>query len=169
MAEAAVTSLARQSRFVLRGGTQVAQAAGPALGLDLALPACRSVERDGLAALWLGPDEWLLMAWLEQERKVAETLRVALASLPHALVNVSHRDTAFLVRGPGAALVINAGCPLDLRPDAFPAGACTRTLLGKSEIVLWRRGLEEFHIAAPRSFASYVRDFLELAARDANN
>jgi sarcosine oxidase gamma subunit len=41
-------------------------------------------------------------------------------------------------------------------------------LLGKSEIVLWRREPELFHIETPRSVAAYVREFLEMAARDAN-
>ena len=168
MAEPGVTvkGALREARFVLRGGAQLAKAAGAALGIHLAPPACRSVQRDGLAALWLGPDEWLLLIPLEHEASMSETLRAALASLPHALVDVSHRDAAFLVRGPAAAVAINAGCPLDLRLAAFPAGACTRTLLGKAEIVLWRRQPEEFHIQTPRSCATYVRGFLELAARD---
>jgi sarcosine oxidase subunit gamma len=163
-----VTRLERVARFVLRGGAQVAEAAGTALGLDVALPACRSVQHDGLAALWLGPDEWLLIVPLEEETKISEMLRTALASLPHALVDVGHRDAAFRVRGPAAAVLINAGCPLDLRLASFPPGACTRTLLGKAEILLWRRGAEEFDIETPRSFAVYVRDFLEVAARDAS-
>jgi sarcosine oxidase, subunit gamma len=166
VAERIVTPLARHARFVLRGGVRVAQAVGIALGLELALSPCRSVQRNGLAALWLGPDEWLLIAPVEKESNISETLRVALASLPHALVDVGHRDAAFRVCGPAAALAINAGCPLDLRLAAFPAGACTRTLLGKAEIALWRRGPEEFHVETPRSFATYVRDFLELAVRD---
>jgi sarcosine oxidase subunit gamma len=97
---------------------------------------------------------------------MSEKLRAALASLPHALVDVSHRDAMFRVRGPAAALAINSGCPLDLRLTAFSAGTCTRTLLGKAEIVLWRSEAEEFHILTPRSYGAYVRDFLELAARD---
>jgi sarcosine oxidase subunit gamma len=169
VAEHAVIRLERHAHFVLRGDAQVAEAAGAALDLDLALPACRSAQRDGLAALWLGPDEWLVIAPLAKGKNISETLRAALASLPHALVEVSHRDAAFLVRGPAAALAINAGCPLDLRLAVFPAGACTRTLLGKAEILLWRRGIEKFHIATPRSFAAYVRGFLELAARDAKH
>ena len=167
MAERVFSELARQAQFVLRGPADVAKAAGVALGLDLAVPACRSVQRDGLAALWLGPDEWLLLARAEQQTNIAETLQTALASMPHALVDVSHGDAAFLAEGPAAALTISAGCPLDLRLPAFPAGACTRTLLGKAEIVLWRLAPEEFQIRTPRSFAAYVRDFLDLASRDA--
>ncbi|MFX8747406.1 sarcosine oxidase subunit gamma family protein, partial [Acinetobacter baumannii] len=57
---------------------------------------------------------------------------------PHSLVDVSHRNTAIQIAGPAAADVLNAGCPLDLRLDAFPVGMCTRTLFAKAEIVLWR-------------------------------
>jgi sarcosine oxidase subunit gamma len=167
VADCVFTGLARQAQFVLRGRTDVAQAASSTLGLDLALPACRSVQRNGLAALWLGPEEWLLLGPCDEQTTISEMLKSALASMPHALVDVSHRDAAFLVRGPTAALAINAGCPLDLRLAAFPAGACTRTLLGKAEIVLWRLTPDEFQIRTPRSFAAYVRDFLDLAFRDA--
>jgi sarcosine oxidase subunit gamma len=157
------------ARFVLRGGREAAQAAGSVLHMDMALAACRSVQREEVAALWLGPDEWLLLAPLEEEKNLADMLRAALASLPHSLVDVGHREAGFLVRGRAAAVAINAGCPLDLRLSAFPVGACTRTLLGKAEIVLWRREAELFQIETARSFATYVRDFLELAARDASN
>jgi sarcosine oxidase subunit gamma len=162
-----IEGAAPAARFVLRGGSEVAQAAGSVLHMDMALAACRSVQREEVAALWLGPDEWLLLAPPEQEKNLADRLRAALASLPHALVDVGHRDAGFLVRGRAAVVAINAGCPLDLRFVAFPVGACTRTLLGKAEIVLWRREDEFFQIETARSFATYVRDFLELAARDA--
>jgi sarcosine oxidase subunit gamma len=156
------------ARFVLRGGEAVAQEAGASLDIDLALPACRSVRRDGLTALWLGPDEWLLLGRVDEESNLAQRLTVALASLPHSLVSIGHRDVAFMVRGRGAANAINAGCPLDLRISAFPVGACSRTLLGKAEIILWRTDTDAFRIEAARSFAAYVQGFLELAACDAD-
>ena len=44
-------------------------------------------------------------------------------------------------------------------------GMCTRTLLAKAEIVLWRTGEEEFRIEVARSFAPYVVAFLDEAMR----
>lgn len=49
--------------------------------------------------------------------------------------------------------------------SAFPVGMCTRTLLGKAEIVLWRTAPEVFRIEVWRSFAAYLSAFLEEAAR----
>ena len=55
---------------------------------------------------------------------------------------------------------------LDLDPAAFPVGMCTRTVLAKAEIVLWRRADDSFHLEVWRSFAAYVSGVLAEAARD---
>jgi sarcosine oxidase, subunit gamma len=79
---------------------------------------------------------------------------------------VSHRNAGFLVSGPHAAGVLNAGCALPLDLAAFPVGKCTRTLFGKAEIVLWRREETAFRIEVWRSFAAYVADLVAEAARE---
>ena len=58
--------------------------------------------------------------------------------------------------GRRAAELINYGCALDLRADAFPSGMCTRTLFEKSEIILWRVDSHTYHVEIERSFAPYV-------------
>jgi sarcosine oxidase subunit gamma len=95
----------------------------------------------------------------------AVDLARALQPHAHALVDVSHHQIAFQLHGPDAADILNAGCPLDLHPDAFPVGMCTRTVLAKSGIILWRVAPETFRLGIVRSFAPYVRAFLEEAAR----
>jgi sarcosine oxidase subunit gamma len=154
------------ARFVLRGGLPIAHAAGAALQVELASTVGRAMERDGIAALCLGPNEWLLLGPPEQERELQGKLNVALQSLPHSLVSIGHRDVAFVLRGKASADVINAGCPLDLRMAAFPAGCAARTLLGKAEIVLWHIEPQAFRIETARSLAAYVNEFLLLAARN---
>ena len=49
--------------------------------------------------------------------------------------------------------------------SAFPVGMCSRTVLGKAEVVLWRTAAQVFRIEVWRSFASYLTGFLEEAAR----
>jgi sarcosine oxidase subunit gamma len=143
-------------------------AAGNALGLAISQAACRAATdraaSGGLAALWLGPDEQLLLG--AEGNDIAAALGPALRELPHSLVEVSHRQTALQVGGPRAAVLLSAGCPLDLDPGAFPVGMCTRTVLAKAEIVLWRTAEDIFHIEVWRSFAAYVSRFLAEAARD---
>ncbi len=119
---------------------------------------------NALAALWLGPDEQLLLA--NDGVDLAATLAPALRGLPHSLVDVSHRQTAIEVSGAQASVLLNTGCPLDLHLSSFPIGMCTRTVLAKAEIVLWRTHEQAFHVEVWRSFAAYVTGFLAEAARE---
>ena len=164
-ASALVRPLPPATRYVLRGSPQVMTAAGNALGLNISEVACRAaVNGEQAAALWLGPDEQLLIA--PESANLAATLTPALRDLPHSLVDVSHRQIALEVSGRRAADVLNAGCPLDLDLSAFPVGMCTRTVFAKAEIVLWRTSTDVFHVEVWRSFASYVTEFLAEVARE---
>ena len=154
------------ARHILRAAPTVLEAAGHALRLSLSMPVCRASADRTRAALWLGPDERLLLG---EESSAAETtsrLHQVLQQQSYSLVDVSHRQVAFAIAGPQAATVLAAGCPLDLDPAAFPVGMCTRTVLAKAEIVLWRRADDSFHLEVWRSFAAYVSGVLAEAARD---
>jgi sarcosine oxidase, subunit gamma len=161
--------VARVARFILRGAAPAQDAAGQAFGLHLPREACRAArtgEHAGeRAALWLGPDEWLLLAPEEAGAALGNAIAAALSALPHSLVDVSHRQIGLELSGSHAATLLAAGCPLDLYADAFPAGMCTRTMLGKSEITLWRVAPDTFRLEVWRSFAAYVCGFLAESAR----
>lgn len=155
---------APRTRFILRGEAG-ADAAGQAFGTALPRQPNRASTAGERAALWLGPDEWLLLG-PERDGALRGTLEQALVGVPHALVDVSHRQTAILVSGPGAADTLNAAVPLDLAETAFPVGMATRTIFEKAEIVLWRTGAEQFHIEMWRSFAPYVWELLDAVRQE---
>jgi len=154
------------SRFSLRGGPQVLVAAMDALGLPRSDSVCRAVRNDGRAALWLGPDERLLLGPADAAGEIEAQLQRALAGMPHSLVEISHAQAAFELSGVRAATVLNTGCPLDLDPASFPVDMCTRTVFAKAQIVLWRTGPQMFRVETARSFAPYVTKILALAARE---
>jgi sarcosine oxidase, subunit gamma len=164
IATALVHLLPPARRFVLRGDSAARAAAERALGISVPSLACRAGGNAARAALWLGPDEWLVITPAE-DAAAEQALGQALQGLAHSLVDVSHRQIGLTVSGPQAAVLLNAGCPLDLDPGAFPVGMCTRTMLSKAEVVLWRTALEEFRLEVWRSFAAYVTEYLAQAGR----
>jgi sarcosine oxidase subunit gamma len=85
---------------------------------------------------------------------------------PHSLVDVTQRQVGLRLTAPFAADLLNCGCPLDLDPARFPVGSGTRTLFNKTDIVLWRRGVDEFHIEVWRSFEDYLIRWLTESAQD---
>lgn len=131
------------------------------LGLSMPTRPKTSASSGGRHALWLGPDEWLVID--EAGADLAALCRPLKAL--HSAVDISHRNTAIVLSGGGAADVLNAGCPQDLSLAAFPAGACSRTVLGKVEVVLFRPSATVFRVEVWRSFSDYAFALLEDAAR----
>ena len=150
-------------RLSLRAPAASVAALSKALGLTLPAKPKTSASKGSRTALWLGPDEWLVI-----DGGAKDPLDdCAKANALHSAVGISHRNVGISVTGPGAANTINAGCPQDLSLAAFPVGACSRTILGKVEIVLLRTGEDAFRVECWRSFSDYVLTFLTEAARDA--
>ena len=115
----------------------------------------------------LGPDEWLLHGPEDAADTLSGVIAAVLGDIPHAVIDIGHRHAGLQLEGPKTADMLNAGCPLDLANKAFPTGAATRTLLGKAEIILWRRSdTPTYVIECGRSFAPYVWDFLVEAGRE---
>ncbi len=149
-------------RISLRARAQSVAALSKALGVALPVKPKASASKGSRTALWLGPDEWLVID--ETNDPLVDCAKVEAL---HSAVGISHRNVAVSVAGPGAANTLSAGCPQDLSLAAFPVGACSRTILGKAEIVLLRSGEDAFRVECWRSFSDYVFTFLTEAARDA--
>ena len=150
-------------RMSLRAPTASIAALTKALGVALPTRPKASSAKGGRMALWLGPDEWLVI----DEAGGDPLADVAAVKALHSAVGVSHRNVGFAVTGPAAEATIRAGCPQDLSLAAFPVGACSRTILGKIEIVLVRTAEDAFRVECWRSFSDYAFTFLTEAARDA--
>lgn len=139
------------ARFILRGDPQAAKAFGPAPP-----PRLRASTKGERITVWLGPDEFLLIAPGEEAGAVQAELGDKLGGEPHALVDVSHRQVGLVLEGRLAARCLSAGCLLDLGLSAFPVSMATRTIFLKTEIVLVRQTDERFHVEVWRSFAPYL-------------
>ncbi len=167
VANAAVTVTPAEpaARLSLRARPDGVAALSKALGVKLPeKPKTSATSKSGgRAALWLGPDEWLVIDTAGGD-PVADCAK---AKALNSAVDISHRNTAILVEGRGAEATLNAGCPQDLSLSAFPVGACSRTILGKIEVVIWRTGEAAFRVECWRSFSAYAFDFLAEAAADA--
>ena len=161
-----VTKLPAATRLIVRGGDVAVGIIGRAFGVALPRDPYRATGTDDRAALWLGPDEWLLIAADGEAERLARGLVHAVGEEPASLVDVSHRQIGITVAGPAAADALNTFNALDLHESAFPIGMCTRTLFGKAEIILWRTDREAFRIEVWRSFAPYVLGCLDQAIAD---
>ena len=164
-ADEGIASRAPLARYLLQGARPVRDAAGKAFGVALPEVGCRAHAGGERAALWLGPEEHLLLAPPAEAKALETQLGAALQGLAHSLVDVSQRQVGLAVSGPRARDLLESGCPLDLDDERFPVNACARSLFAKAEVVLWRRGAEEYHLEVARSFADYVLEWMRAVNR----
>ncbi|MDW8809626.1 sarcosine oxidase subunit gamma family protein [Streptomyces scabiei] len=145
-----------------------ADAVGLALGLPLPLEPDTVVRAGELTALWLGPDEWLLVGPPGGGRELESRIREAAGEEHISVTDVSAQRTTVLVAGAGARDLLAHGCSLDLHPRAFGPGRCAQTTLGRTQVVLVAR--EEpsagFWVLVRSSFAGYLADWLLDAATE---
>lgn len=153
------------ARLAVRAGADALDAASRWLGVALPDTPMAGREAGSMAALRLGPDEWLVL----DRRDPATAVHWPPAEPPAgrlSVVDVSDRQVAIIIEGPAAADLLNAGSPLDLSPGAFPVGRVVRTVFGRVEVVIWRQAAERFHLEVWRSMAGYVWRILALAHAD---
>jgi sarcosine oxidase subunit alpha len=160
-----ITPLPSATLLSVRAGNAAATGIGMALGVLLPTVPCRTVTARERVAFWLGPDEWLVQA-PEHAFGLVALARNGAGAHPASVVDVSSGILALEVAGPRATWCLNGFCALDLALRAFPVGMCTRTVLGKAEVVLSRTGPDVFQVRAGRSLLPYVRACLDAAKID---
>src|SRR5260370_33765970 len=88
------------------------------------------------SALWLGPDEWLIV---DDTTGLDEgAVRAAFAPDWGSVVDVSANRVMFELQGPTARDVLAHGCPLDFHPRVFGPGQCAQTLLSRETVIIWQ-------------------------------
>lgn len=146
-----------------------ADAVGLALGLPLPLEPNTVVRAGELTALWLGPDEWLVVGPPGTQRELEDRVRAAATDgEPVAVTDVSAQRTTLLVAGPRAHDLLAHGCALDLHPRSFLPGRCAQTTLARAQILLVARDTPGtgFWVLVRSSFAGYLTDWLLDAAAE---
>ena len=140
---------------------------GPAAGavaevLGVAVPQrpCTAVTSGEVSVLWLGPDEWLVVA-PAQRSDLLSSLDAAVAGRG-AVVDVSAQRTTISLSGPKARDLLAHGCSTDLHPRVAPQGTCIQTMLALAGVVLVVRDdtATDFWILVRSSFARYLADWI---------
>ena len=140
-----------------------AERVGSALGLLLPTQPNTVSTTGQRSALWLGPDEWLIV---DDGPPASESdVRAAFAPEWGAVVDVSAHRVLFQIQGPTARDLLAHGCPLDLHPRVFGPDQCAQTLLARSAVILWQTDpAPTYRILVRASYAGHIARWLADAA-----
>lgn len=152
------------SRFSLRLNKGAIPEATKAFGCPLPESIGHSVHKSGKTAAKLGPDEWYLLAPLDEGEVIEKRFQSFYNLFPHSLVDVSHRETGLYVEGPFAELALRSAVAFDV--SAMEAGETRRTFFDRVQIILMRESRDRFRVEVWRSFAEHVWSLLRAASRE---
>jgi sarcosine oxidase subunit gamma len=142
-------------------------AAEAVLGLTLPREPNRCSDGSERSALWLGPDEFLIVTEPGAEATLVTALRQGLSGQRAAITDVSDGRTIIEISGSDACDVLAKGCGLDLHPRVFAPGHCAQSGLAKARIILRQIDASpRFEIFVERSHAEYLWLWLNDAARE---
>ena len=150
--------------MVLRGESSDAnftEAFHAALGFDLPLKPNHVTRWNALAALWMGPNEWLLLGAAD-----GNDLSASLADHRHAIIPNGDGQQIIALSGGRAAEVLAKLCPLDLDDGNLVPGRCARSVLAGIGVLVVPQpdGVYQIHVA--RSFADYAWRILADASQE---
>jgi sarcosine oxidase subunit gamma len=134
--------------------------AATAAALGLPLEPNTTAPVGGAIALWLGPDEWLLVGLDDDAVVLERELQAAAGDAWITTVDVSSNRSILALTGPAAREVLMKGCSLDLHPRAFGPGRCAQTGLARAQVILEPTDDDAYRIFVRRSFAGYLTAWL---------
>lgn len=128
------------------------------LGLDLPATPRTSVAWGDNHALWLSPDQWLILCPRSKTAEVLAALRSALAGVHSFAVDVSDMRSIIRVEGDAARSVLLKGCSLDLLSSDYETGTVRRLRFAEIaallHIVSGKPDVIDLYVF--RSYADYV-------------
>ncbi|CTQ53934.1 sarcosine oxidase, gamma subunit family [Roseibium album] len=166
LSEVSILKAAPLTRLSLRARDASLKDAGKAFGAALPVNPLLAETSKKRAALWMGPDEWTLLAPEEDCQALFTAIEEKLGDQPHSLVDISDRSEAIIVSGEKASWLLNTGIFIDFSIESFPVGTVTRTVFHKSPVMVWRTGTDTFVVEAWVSFMEYVTGLLVQSAQE---
>ena len=153
--------IALASLATRRGQGSAVAAAARAMGLGLPGPGMVSASAP-CAALWLGPDQWMVMAQSASHEDLAAVLGTAFG----AAASVTEQTggwVCFDLNGPALPDLFERLCAVDTR--AMAVGGGTRTVIEHLGCYVICRAAGQFRVFGPRSSAASLHHALTTAAR----
>jgi methylglutamate dehydrogenase subunit D len=157
-------------QVIARHGAATATAAAIKSVLGVELPNSPRVENGaGLAVIWSGPDQWIVMADLERGAEIEYKVREAVSGLA-SCVDQSHSRVQIGVSGAHASDVLSKLVTVDLDPSVFAEDMVAMTVIAHIPVYVWRSrnadGTPAFEIAGPQSYAESLWHHVVVAAAE---
>jgi len=140
------------------------KAVGQAAGVNPSRTACSAIHSGQTAAIWIGPDRWLIVE--KEHRNLDVNIKNAVNTEMAAITDQSHSRCVIRLTGVEARNVLRKGTTLDLDPAFFKPGEARTTSLFHMNGLIHCLGEDSFDIYVARSFGQSFFEVITHAAAE---
>ena len=143
---------------------------GKNLNMILPTEANTSTTSDKLTAIWLSPDEWMIVSneLVNKDTNKYELNEILFNSISKtnlgAVIDVTDQFVQLELKGKNIYEIFSAGCPFNFNEFKEKKGSTTQTVLNHIDVILQHKEENVVNIFVRRSFAEHLWSWIEDSA-----
>ena len=143
---------------------------GKNLNMILPTEANTSTTSDKLTAIWLSPDEWMIVSneLVNKDTNKYELNEILFNSISKtnlgAVIDVTDQFVQLELKGKNIYKIFSAGCPFNFNEFKEKKGSTTQTVLNHIDVILHHKEENVVNIFVRRSFAEHLWSWIEDSA-----
>ena len=143
---------------------------GKNLNMILPTEANTSTTSDKLTAIWLSPDEWMIVSneLVNKDTNKYELNEILFNSISKtnlgAVIDVTDQFVQLELKGKNIYEIFSAGCPFNFNEFKKKKGSTTQTVLNHIDVILHHKEENVVNLFVRRSFAEHLWSWIEDSA-----
>ena len=143
---------------------------GKNLNMILPTEANTSTTSDKLTAIWLSPDEWMIVSneLVNKDTNKYELYEILFNSISKtnlgAVIDVTDQFVQLELKGKNIYKIFSAGCPFNFNEFKEKIGSTTQTVLNHIDVILHHKEENVVNLFVRRSFAEHLWSWIEDSA-----
>ena len=143
---------------------------GKNLNMILPTEANTSTTSDKLTAIWLSPDEWMIVSneLVNKDNNKYELYEILFNSISKtnlgAVIDVTDQFVQLELKGKNIYEIFSAGCPFNFNEFKEKIGSTTQTVLNHIDVILHHKEENVVNLFVRRSFAEHLWSWIEDSA-----
>ena len=142
-------------------------AAGKQLDMILPTEANTSSSSDKLTAIWLSPDEWMIVSneTTSKETNTYELNDILFSNISKtslgAVTDVTDQFVQLEIKGDKIYELFSSGCPFNFNLFREKKGSTAQTLLNHVDVIIHNKDKDFVNLFVRRSFAKHLWEWME--------
>ncbi len=143
---------------------------GKNLNMILPTEANTSTASDKLTAMWLSPDEWMIVSneLVSKDSNKYELHEILFNSISKtnlgAVLDVTDQFVQLELKGENIYEIFSAGCPFNFNEFNEKKGSTTQTVLNHIDVIMHHKEENVVNLFVRRSFAEHLWSWIEDSA-----